>query len=80
MRVVIADDSMLVREGIATFLRRADIDVAGQAASPEELLREVGGAPARRGDHRHPDAAELHRRRACARRMRSAPATRTSGS
>ena len=41
MRVVIADDSTLVREGIATFLRRADIDVAGQAASPEELLREV---------------------------------------
>jgi DNA-binding NarL/FixJ family response regulator len=41
VRVVIADDSTLVREGIATFLRRADIDVAGQAASPEELLREV---------------------------------------
>ena len=49
MRVVIADDSTLVREGIATFLRRADIDVAGQAASPEELLREVD-------DHR-PDVA-----------------------
>jgi DNA-binding NarL/FixJ family response regulator len=41
VRVVIADDSTLVREGIATFLRRADIDVAGQAATPEELLREV---------------------------------------
>jgi serine/threonine-protein kinase len=41
VRVVIADDNTLVREGIAAFLRRADIDVAGQAASPEELLREV---------------------------------------
>jgi serine/threonine-protein kinase len=49
VRVVIADDSTLVREGIVTFLRRAGIDVAGQAASAEELLREVD-------DHR-PDVA-----------------------
>jgi DNA-binding NarL/FixJ family response regulator len=49
VRVVIADDNSLVREGVAAFLRRADIDVAGQAASPEELLREVA-------DHR-PDVA-----------------------
>ena len=41
MRVVIADDSILMREGIATLLRRADIDVAALASSPEELLREV---------------------------------------
>ena len=41
MRVVIADDSTLVREGIATFLRRAGIEVAAQAASAEELLRQV---------------------------------------
>jgi DNA-binding NarL/FixJ family response regulator len=41
VRVVIADDSILMREGIATLLRRADIEVAAQASSPEELLREV---------------------------------------
>jgi DNA-binding NarL/FixJ family response regulator len=41
MRVVIADDSTLMREGIATLLRRAGIDVAAQAASPEALLLEV---------------------------------------
>jgi DNA-binding NarL/FixJ family response regulator len=41
VRVVIADDSILMREGIATLLRRADIDVAAQASSPEELLRGV---------------------------------------
>jgi DNA-binding NarL/FixJ family response regulator len=41
VRVVIADDSVLMREGIATLLRRADIDVAAQASSPEELLRGV---------------------------------------
>jgi DNA-binding NarL/FixJ family response regulator len=41
VRVVIADDSALVREGIATFLRRAGIEVSAQASSPEELLRAV---------------------------------------
>ena len=41
MRVVIADDSVLVREGIAAILTRAGIEVAAQAGSPEELLREV---------------------------------------
>jgi DNA-binding NarL/FixJ family response regulator len=41
VRVVIADDSILVREGIAALLTRAGIEVAAQVASPEELLREV---------------------------------------
>jgi DNA-binding NarL/FixJ family response regulator len=41
VRVVIADDSTLMREGIATMLRRAGIDVAAQAASADELQREV---------------------------------------
>jgi DNA-binding NarL/FixJ family response regulator len=38
---VIADDSILVREGIASILSRAGIEVAALAESPEELLREV---------------------------------------
>jgi DNA-binding NarL/FixJ family response regulator len=42
VRVVIADDSILVREGIATMLGRAGIDVAAQASGAEELLRDVG--------------------------------------
>ena len=41
MRVVIADDSILVREGIAAILTRAGIEVAAQAGSPDELLAEV---------------------------------------
>ena len=41
MRVVIADDSILLREGIASLLSRAWIEVAALAASPEELLREI---------------------------------------
>ena len=41
MRVVIADDNLLVRSGIAALLQGAGIEVAGQAASADELLREV---------------------------------------
>jgi DNA-binding NarL/FixJ family response regulator len=41
VRVVIADDSTLMREGISTLLQRAGVDVAAQAASAEQLLREV---------------------------------------
>ena len=38
MRVVIADDAILVREGIARLLADAGVDVVGQAADAEALL------------------------------------------
>ncbi len=41
MRVVIADDVMLVREGIAHVLRDAGIDVVAQTTDADGLLREV---------------------------------------
>jgi DNA-binding NarL/FixJ family response regulator len=41
VRVVIADDSVLVREGIAAILTRAGIDVAAQVENPDDLMREV---------------------------------------
>jgi DNA-binding NarL/FixJ family response regulator len=41
VRVVIADDSILVREGIAALLTRAGVDVVAQTDSPEELLRAI---------------------------------------
>ena len=41
MRVVIADDNALMREGIAGFLRRANFEVVAQASSAGELLRDV---------------------------------------
>ena len=44
MRVVIADDSVLVREGIAALLTRAGVDVAAQASDPDELLASVDAA------------------------------------
>jgi DNA-binding NarL/FixJ family response regulator len=41
MRVVIADDETLLREGLARLLVDAGFDVVGRAANPEELLRRV---------------------------------------
>jgi DNA-binding NarL/FixJ family response regulator len=41
VRVVIADDSVIVREGIVALLTRAGVEVAGQASNPDELLDAV---------------------------------------
>lgn len=41
LRVVLADDSMLVRDGIALLLEDAGIEVVAQAGSAEELLEHV---------------------------------------
>jgi DNA-binding NarL/FixJ family response regulator len=42
VRVVIADDSVLLREGIARLLETSGFEVAGQAGDGEDLLRKVG--------------------------------------
>jgi DNA-binding NarL/FixJ family response regulator len=49
VRVVIADDSPLLREGIASFVRGEDIEVVAEASSPDELLAAV--------DEHEPDVA-----------------------
>ena len=41
MRVVIADDSVLLREGVSRLLAEAGFEVVGQAGEVDELLREV---------------------------------------
>jgi len=41
MRVVVADDSTLLREGVVRLLEEAGLEVVGQAADAEELLRKV---------------------------------------
>jgi DNA-binding NarL/FixJ family response regulator len=41
MRVVVADDSLLVREGLAALLREAGMDVVGKCASADDLLVKV---------------------------------------
>ncbi len=42
MRVVLADDSVLLREGVARLLEDAGFEVAGQSGTAEDLLRHVG--------------------------------------
>jgi DNA-binding NarL/FixJ family response regulator len=41
LRLVLADDSLLLREGIARLLVEAGFEVVGQAGGPEELLASV---------------------------------------
>jgi DNA-binding NarL/FixJ family response regulator len=41
VRVVVADDSVLLREGVAQLLAQAGFDVVGQAGDAEELLHQV---------------------------------------
>jgi DNA-binding NarL/FixJ family response regulator len=41
VRVVIADDSRLIREGIASFVRGEGIDVVAEASTADELLEAV---------------------------------------
>ena len=49
MRVVIADDNLLVRRGVAGLLDDAGLDIAGEAATADELLAAV--------DEHRPDIA-----------------------
>ena len=41
LRVVVADDSLLVREGVVRMLERVGFDVVAQASDGDELMREV---------------------------------------
>jgi DNA-binding NarL/FixJ family response regulator len=41
MRVVVADDAMLIRDGLTRLLRDAGVTVVGKAADAEELMRHV---------------------------------------
>lgn len=49
VRVVLADDAALVREGVARLLEEAGIEVVGQAGDAEELIRKASEL--------HPDVA-----------------------
>src|ERR671912_2282485 len=42
IRVVIADDSVLLREGLARLLEEYGFEIAGQAGDAEDLIRKVG--------------------------------------
>ena len=61
MRVVLAEDSVLLREGIARILE-GRIEVVGQAGDAGGPAAQGARAQAGRRDHRHPHAAQPHRR------------------
>jgi DNA-binding NarL/FixJ family response regulator len=42
VRVVLADDSLLLREGVARLLQDAGLEVVAQAGDAEDLMRKVG--------------------------------------
>jgi DNA-binding NarL/FixJ family response regulator len=42
IRVVVADDSVLLREGLCRLLEESGFDVVGQAGDGEDLMRKVG--------------------------------------
>ena len=73
MRVVIAEDSVLLREGISRLLDENGFDVVGSCSTADELLLKVRSYS--------PDVAIVDIRlpptttRACGRRSRSAPST-----
>ena len=45
MRVVIADDSLLIRDGLASLLRDAGVEVVAQTASSDDLLLKISELP-----------------------------------
>jgi DNA-binding NarL/FixJ family response regulator len=43
MRLILADDSLLFREGLARVLEALDFEIVGQADNGDDLVRRVGG-------------------------------------
>ena len=72
-RSLIAEDSVLLREGLARLLADAGFEVVGAGRRRRGPAAQGRRAHARRGDRRHPDAADATPTRACAPRSRSAP-------
>ena len=63
VRVVIGEDDVLMREGIARLLTEAGFEVVAQAGDADGLPAQGAGAPARRRGRRRADAARAHGRR-----------------
>ena len=61
MRVVIAEDEVLLREGLARLLTDAGFEVVGKAGDARRAAAPVDARRPTRAD-RHPDAADAHRR------------------
>ena len=68
MRVVIADDEVLLREGLDRLLTEAGFEVVGKVGNTRRTPPPSGAHPPRRRDRRHQDATHPHRRGAGRRR------------
>ena len=71
MRVVIAEDQVLLREGLGRLFADGGHEVVASLGDAERPARRGGRAPARPRGRRRPDAADLHRRGRARRATRS---------
>ena len=62
VRVIVAEDSVLLREGVVRLLGEAGFEVVAQAGDGDELLRKAAGAQTRCRRDRHSHAPDAHRR------------------
>ena len=67
MRIAIAEDSVLLREGLTRLLVDEGNEIVAAGGDAEGFLRAVTDTPARRLRRRRADAADLHRRGAAGR-------------
>ena len=58
LRVVLADDSVLLREGIASLLEGKGFKIVGQSGTAEDLLLKVRSYTARHRHRGHQDATD----------------------
>ena len=77
--MIVADDSVLLREGVARLLEEAGSRWSGRPADARGADAQGPSAQARRRDHRHPHAARPTPTRACRPRARSAKRCRAPG-
>ena len=63
MRVVIADDETLFRDGVAALLAGAGVDTWSEGRDARRAPPQGQADASRRGNRRHPDAADPYRRR-----------------
>ena len=80
LRIVLAEDAALLREGLVGILERAGHEVVAAVAGRRRPAGVRRPRAARPGRHRHPDAADPHRRGTARGGRGSAPSTRRSRS
>ena len=76
IRVVLAEDNALLRDGVSRLVEaQADLELVGTCGDLPALLGAGRDGQARRGGHRHPHAADGHRRGHPGRRHAARPST-----